>query len=537
MLSLSLFVFAQKTSSPKVEKLDDAITIHKELDVDDAESGYLVIPVEKNGLILAYMPEGKSKNGMQEFAFKKLNTDFGEEYVSKISINKNYNIKTYAIEGDYLYVLFASKSAQLSMFPDYTLVKVNTKEKETKIYLGLPEKTLYFNKMLVNNGVVSLSGKYGPSTGTIYATSCVSALFCYIPLLFIHYKFSPVIINIDMKGKNSIKKEFAMQNYEKGAVEFVDMDVNDSLGEINFIINHDYKKSNKTFLRTLKSGKLSSDINVKKPNGVQITNSKINVVDAENKVIMGTYSKYGKSTSSSQGVYVSMMEGAKQKYFKSIPWNKFKNFNVAKTKAETKAMKRNEKKGKTTDVLIQVIFHDVLVRENELVFFGETYYPRYETRTEVTYVNGRPSYRTYTVFIGYQYVGALAFALDESGELIWDQGFNLTGPLTFYLRERYRFTEIGDNQYAVAYNEGMKLRVQTFDKESSELEIKEVDMQTGKKGDKVKEYYPGSSDINYWYDDFYLATGRQNIKNKNEKGSAKKRNVFYLNKIELPLSN
>jgi len=70
------------------------------------------------------------------------------------------------------------------------------------------------------------------------------------------------------------------------------------------------------------------------------------------------------------------------------------------------------------------------------------------------------------------------------------------------LRERYRFTEIGDNQYAVAYNEGMKLRVQTFDKESSELEIKEVDMQTGKKGDKVKEYYPGSSDINYWYDDF-----------------------------------
>jgi len=61
---------------------------------------------------------------------------------------------------------------------------------------------------------------------------------------------------------------------------------------------------------------------------------------------MGTYSKYGKSTSSSQGVYVSMMEGAKQKYFKSIPWNKFKNFNVAKTKAETKAMKRNEKRAK-----------------------------------------------------------------------------------------------------------------------------------------------------------------------------------------------
>jgi len=531
-----LVAFAQKTSQPKVEKLEDAITIHKELDVDDAEGGYNVIPVEKNGLVLAYMPDGKAKNGMQDFAFKKLNTDFEEEFVSKVSINKNYNLKTYAIEGDYLYVLFASKSAQLSMFPDYTLVKVNTKEKETKVYLGLSEKTLYFNKMIVHNGVVSLSGTYGPSAGSIYATSCISALFCYIPLLFIHYKFFPVIINIDMKGKSNIKKEFMMQNYVKGKVQFVDMDVNDSLGEINFIVNHDHKKSNKTYLRTLKAGKLSSDISLKKPNGIQITNSKINVVDLENKVIMGTYSKYGKSVSSSQGVYVSLMEGTKQNYFKTIPWNKFKNFNVSKTKAETRALKKNEKKGKTTDILIQVIFHDVLIRENELVFFGETYYPRYETRTEVTYVNGRPQYRTYTVFIGYQYVGALAFALDEKGELLWDQGFSLVGPLTFYLRERYRFTEIGDDQYSVAYNEGMKLRVQTFDKESSEIAIKEVDMETGKKGDKVKEYFPGGSDIFYWYDDFYLASGRQNIKNKTQKGSAKKRNVFYLNKIELPLT-
>jgi hypothetical protein len=60
-------------------------------------------------------------------------------------------------------------------------------------------------------------------------------------------------------------------------------------------------------------------------------------------------------------------------------------------------------------------------------------------------------------------------------------------------------------------------------------------METAGKKDKVKSYYPSTSDIFYWYDDYYLATGRIDVKNKEAKGSAKKRNIFYLNKIELPV--
>jgi hypothetical protein len=141
--------------------------------------------------------------------------------------------------------------------------------------------------------------------------------------------------------------------------------------------------------------------------------------------------------------------------------------------------------------------------------------------------------RTVTVFVGYQYAGAMIFAVNEAGDLLWDNGLNINGPLSFNLKERFKFYETGDNQYTVIYNEGFKLRAQTVDKESDENKIREVTMESNKKGDKIS-YYENSSDIEYWFDDYYLATGRQDIKNKKEKGKNKKRNIFYLNKIELP---
>ena len=56
-----------------------------------------------------------------------------------------------------------------------------------------------------------------------------------------------------------------------------------------------------------------------------------------------------------------------------------------------------------------------------------------------------------------------------------------------------------------------------------------------KKGDKITATYTNSVDIDYWYDDFYLASGSVDVKNKKEKGKNRKKSIFYFNKIELPL--
>lgn len=72
-IMLPIIAYAQKPSSTSsnVEKLEDAIKIHKELDIDDSEDGnYQVVQVGARGMLLGYMPEAKAKNGMQDFVFK-----------------------------------------------------------------------------------------------------------------------------------------------------------------------------------------------------------------------------------------------------------------------------------------------------------------------------------------------------------------------------------------------------------------------------------------------------------------------------------
>ncbi|MES2655345.1 MAG: hypothetical protein V4620_07140 [Bacteroidota bacterium] len=550
LFSLVIFsclgVIAQKNKAPEAEIIKDAIKIHKELNMDDAEASFKVIPVDSQGVIVAYMPESKAKNGLKDFIFKKLDVSFEEDYKTKITINKNYEILDYQYEGESLYFLFTDNKNSHGntfltdpYFKDYLLVKLNIATKEIKTFPGLLDKALHLKQMLVKNGVVTLVGKIGPTQSDLQMVTCLSACLCYIPLIFYTPTFKPYIVNVDMKTKSGSKKEFLMENYGKGIGEIVDVDQHDSIDELSFTVKHKYKKISKLSIRTIKGGKLNADVNIKIPQNIEVYKGKLNHIDAENKVIVGAYGPItGMKTGTgnvTQGIYVGMMNNNKQKFFKTIPWSKFKNFKVATTRAEDKAIKKSAKTGKAANITMQVIFHDVIVREDEKVFFGETYYPKYETHTEVSMVNGRMQTRTVTVFVGYQYSGTLIFAISNEGELLWDNGFNVNGPLTFFLKERFKFYETGDNEYTVVYNDGYILKTQTFDKENNTRNFKQVDMSnTEKKGDKITASYT-NSDIEYWYDDYYIASGSLDIKNKNEKGKNKKRKVFYFNKIELPL--
>ena len=97
LFSLVIFsclgVIAQKNKAPEAEIIKDAIKIHKELNMDDAEASFKVIPVDSQGLIVAYMPESKAKNGLKDFIFKKLDISFQEDYLTKTMRSWIINMK------------------------------------------------------------------------------------------------------------------------------------------------------------------------------------------------------------------------------------------------------------------------------------------------------------------------------------------------------------------------------------------------------------------------------------------------------------
>ena len=54
-------------------------------------------------------------------------------------------------------------------------------------------------------------------------------------------------------------------------------------------------------------------------------------------------------------------------------------------------------------------------------------------------------------------------------------------------------------------------------------------IETGHVNDKTRRTY---SNIDHWYDKYFIAYGSQTIKNKEDKDVEKKRKVFFINKIK-----
>jgi hypothetical protein len=217
-------------------------------------------------------------------------------------------------------------------------------------------------------------------------------------------------------------------------------------------------------------------------------------------------------------------------------------------------MEKKAKKGKEMVMNMSVHFHNILLRDEEIILMGETYYPSYHT--EVVYeidANGRMRPRTVVVFDGYKFFGVVTFAIDYKGNLLWDNGASISdGPLSFFLNYKFKFIEQENDAIKVIYSDGGYIKSVTLNKADKPVYGKETSINTGKKGDSkvstkkstkntkintdtdVKNY---SSSVEYWYDNYFIAYGEQAIKNtskeKKAKGEKKKRQVFYLNKIEI----
>jgi hypothetical protein len=192
--------------------------------------------------------------------------------------------------------------------------------------------------------------------------------------------------------------------------------------------------------------------------------------------------------------------------------------------------------------IISFTFHEILIRDNEILVFAEPYYPTYHTETRVVYVNGRATTQTVTVFDGYKFLGAMVMAFDLEGNMVWENGFKIAdGPLSFSTSRKFDFYETEDDGIKVVYNNAGSIfsKVIYDDKVESEVELMKVKTATNAK--KVKNLDSRYTEVNgteYWYDNFYLAFGMQKItsdaKAKDRaKDEKKNKTIFYLNKIEI----
>lgn len=257
------------------------------------------------------------------------------------------------------------------------------------------------------------------------------------------------------------------------------------------------------------------------------------------KISNGTYAvtgAYGKGTKGfANGIYFSNLSESGINFIKYYNFLDLHNFTSylserAQEKLEKKQAKK-EAKGEELNVNYRVAMHDIIELNGNYIFLGEFYYPTYRTETYMTSgPNGQMVTRTRRVFDGFQYSHAAIAAFNPEGKMEWSNAFDMyVYNKPYYVKQ---FIHVGIEKYQIKlmYITGSAIKAVSFDTNGKEAKSKTVEMvSTNHSGDKIRYTWEGSCD--YWYDNTFISTGFQKIKNNDNEPGNKKRSVNFINKI------
>jgi hypothetical protein len=235
----------------------------------------------------------------------------------------------------------------------------------------------------------------------------------------------------------------------------------------------------------------------------------------------------------STGFFYSRISGNQQKNIAFYNFLEFKNAGNLLDKKDImmlrkKAMKKNlDLNSFSLDYTL--LLHPVIRRDSTFILMAEAFNPQYhsETFTDFDYY-GRPFTNSYSVFDGYRYNSAIITGFDEKGKLLWDNNMEIRNLISFDLDKKVNTIFTADDIVLTYQGEGKLASkiIRGYDV-VEKLDYSPVEMSLP--DDKLLS--ETKSKMIPWYDNYFLCSGYQEIRNVALEGN-NKRLVYYFSKIK-----
>lgn len=305
-----------------------------------------------------------------------------------------------------------------------------------------------------------------------------------------------------------------LSNDSTEAYIYVLAEVSGKRNEIYTLIFNDQGENTETY-------RLTDNVDV---NIVDISFSK---QDDETHTISGSYSK--QTTAYSEGLFIGQLKDQKIINFKTYPFLEMTNFlNHMEASERAKIEKNYAKKGEAYKSKYQIASHKLTPVADGFLYIGEVYYPTFKWEEDL-YNGGKEK-----VFNGYEYTHAIVCKIGIDGKLQWDQSFKMMPrQKPFGIKEFISITEIENNMLTLAFSSRGEIHLQrlSLDGNSGKAESSHRNLSTGNKNDHIKLSY---TDLDFWYDKYFVTYGYQTIKSENQESKGKeKRKVFFMQKATL----
>ncbi|MDX1478548.1 MAG: hypothetical protein R3301_12630 [Saprospiraceae bacterium] len=470
-----------------------------EISIDELADEFVVAPVGEYGLVVFGETDAAPKEGMTRWRFIQYGTDFEQLGARSVNIEKRYESKGHFFADSVLYVLFTD----IGRSDEYKLVRVNVADFGTRSVTGPMPKSLQIRDFVIHDDYLYVSGATGNRDAIAMANLRNRVL-----------KLEP----ITYPGTNSVQS----------------IDIT-SGGLVSYTISNYRRNNGLIYIQSYASGKRVDEIRVVPRGDNNLLSARITEIGDGVRIIAGTYSErrqYG------TGMYLARIDDGEQSFITYHHFADFNNFFAylpRKKQARIERKKeRKEEKGKDLSLNYQLLTHDMIRQGDTYLLIAEAYYETYRNvqRWETVYAYGRYRrvLRQRRVFDGYQYSHGIVAAFDTSGALLWDNTFEMNDFKSFELKERIQ-VHVSDDEIEMAYGVEDHIRTKVIRGNQVVDHKQGARIATGQRGDQVKR--STLTNLEYWYDEYFVVWGFQKIKATDTQDGARKRKVFYFQKMRV----
>jgi hypothetical protein len=497
------------------------------------------IPLGNKGVILM------SQLNKQAFNLRKFSTNLEQEWSSNANIDPNQDFVTHSYDGEDLYLLFSRFKSN-----SYVIFRVNTEKAKVEKFQIISVDRIEISNFKALNASLFIAGMVNSQ---------------------------PVILFTNLNEK----KTRILPAVVKGQAEIQSMDLDTVYRQIN--VTYSVGKKAKEYQLVLKSfdedGNQVSQILMKPNEEYAMMNAKSAQINDSLQVIVGTYghkNTIGSSKGpSSQGLYFQSFVDGEQTHASYTSFTKFDNFfnflSPKQQERQNRKIKDKEEKGEDLRLDYRLLMHDIIRKGDHYIVVAEAFYPDYKYNNFGPYGGGffpgmmtmggfyspwsmlynpyRWGYGYYGLyspfssyyspwgyrgfnyygnqqqFDGWVYTHAVIAELDENGKLLWDHCISLQDMKEPKLIQKIK-TSVQEDQIILSYSRNNEIVSKIIQAQGTKETEHVMPIETNQEGDRVRK--SASSDLTYWYNTYFLASGTQQIVNQTDG----KRQVFYLNKIQ-----
>jgi hypothetical protein len=345
------------------------------------------------------------------------------------------------------------------------------------------------------------------------------------------------------------------------AIQTVEVDTAQHLVNVCFAVKKG--RQTKIVARSYEeTGELYTQVSVDPEDDFSLLSGRLQVLNDSVRIVIGTYgyrNMQSSSVAASQGLYISKIIGDETVFTKYHSFTDFKNFfNFMSERQQEKMEKRIRKKKESGDDLklnYRLLVHDIVPKASNFLLVAEVFYPEYRYQNPSMmggfgygyggygYPLGMGLYNPYLwnpmyggrgynqqVFDGFTYTHAVVADVDQNGNLLWDNSISFDNVKSMELKEKIKIQSFTNGNSKLIYSHNGAIRSKIIKGNQVIDSDRVIPNETYVEGDKVRK--TSTDDIDYWYDNFYLAWGEQRIVNAAGDAQTRgRRNVFYLNKI------